>query len=316
MAGLGQVVVVTGASRGIGYCIGKELATRMPGANVYLTTRQTPNITSLEAMLRRDIGASSDNVKFRMMDLKDKRSVVKFVDVVRRKHNRLDLLVNNAAVYHKPPASVHQACGSLPLYYKEVEEIIKTNYLGLKTITEAFIPCFVQNSRIVNISSHLGQLSVFNTADANSAKLVDSFCDPNLTLEMLDSLVKSYLISIKSGSWSSAGWPDCAYSISKVAVNTYTRLLQAKLDASHPKLAVAVNAVCPGTLHSKMRQTREDTISTADSADVISYLATLRMDGVGNCSIPQNEAPRGQVFWHDLSPITFAKALPTAQTNV
>ena len=65
-----------------------------------------------------------------------------------------------------------------------------------------------------------------------------------------------------------------------------------------------------------MRQTREDTISTADSADVISYLATLRMDGVGNCSIPQNEAPRGQVFWHDLSPITFVKALPTAQANV
>jgi short-subunit dehydrogenase len=64
MAGAGQVIVVTGASRGIGYSIGKELVTRMPGASVYLTTRQVENIQALEATLRRDIGVSSDNVKF------------------------------------------------------------------------------------------------------------------------------------------------------------------------------------------------------------------------------------------------------------
>ena len=226
MAGAGRVVVVTGASRGIGYSIGKELATRMPGASVYLTTRQAQNIQALEATLRRDIGVSSDNVKFRMMDLKDKRSIAKFVEVIRRKHNRLDILVNNAAVYHKPPASVHQACASLPLYSKEVEEIIKTNYLGLKTVTESFIPCMSHNSRIINVSSHLAQLNMFNTADSNSAQLASSFSDPDLNPVMLDSLVKSYMSSIKSGSWSSAGWPDCAYSVSKLAVNALTKLLQ------------------------------------------------------------------------------------------
>ena len=226
MAGAGHVIVVTGASRGIGYSIGKELATRMPGASVYLTTRQVQNIQALEATLRRDIGVSSDNVKFRMMDLKDKRSITKFVDVIKKKHNRLDILVNNAAVYHKPPTSVHQASASLPLYYKEVEEIIKTNYLGLKTVTEAFIPCMAANSRIINMSSHLAQLNMLNPADPNSAQLVNSFSDPNLTPAMLDSLVKSYMSTIKSGTWSTAGWPDCAYSVSKVAVNSLTRLLQ------------------------------------------------------------------------------------------
>jgi len=292
-------VVVTGASRGIGYSIGRELAVRMPGAHLYLTTRQGGNVQALEANLRKDIGSPSDNVKFRMMDLKDKRSIVKFADVVRKKHNRLDILVNNAAVFHKPPASVHQACETLPLYSKEVEEIIRTNYFGLKTITEYFIPYLAPNSRIVNISSHLAML---NQEDPASAKLLTSFSDPDLTMSMLDSLVSSYMSSIKEGSWSSSGWPDCGYSVSKVAVNTFTRLLQAQLATSHPKLGVSVNAVCPGTRHSKMRLEEEDTISAQDSADMISYLATMRLEGVGDCSVPHSDLPKGEWLWHDLSP--------------
>ena len=52
-----------------------------------------------------------------------------------------------------------------------------------------------------------------------------------------------------------------------------------------------------------MKQAREDTISDMDSADMISYLATMRMEGVGDCSIPNSDMPRGEVLWHDLSPI-------------
>ena len=207
MAGAGKVVVVTGASRGIGYGIGKELSTRMPGATIYLTTRQ-PHLEQMDNNLRRDIGVSADNTRFRFMDLKDKRSIGKFVDIVKRRHNRLDILVNNAAVYHKPPASFHQA--DLPLHNREVEEIVKTNYLGLQTITDAFIPVMAPNARIINISSHLARLNMFNKLDPNSAKLLESFTNPKLTFMDLDNLLKSYVQSIKKGSWSKEGWPDCA----------------------------------------------------------------------------------------------------------
>jgi len=78
-------------------------------------------------------------------------------------------------------------------------------------------------------------------------------------------------------------------------------MLQNKLNESSPKHFIAVNSVCPGTFHSKMRQTKENTISVQDGADVIAYLATLRMEGIGDCSVPQADVPRGANLWHDLN---------------
>ena len=73
------------------------------------------------------------------------------------------------------------------------------------------------------------------------------------------------------------------------------------MNESRPKHFIAINSVCPGTFHSKMRQTKENTISVQDGADVIAYLATLRMEGIGDCSVPQADVPRGANLWHDLN---------------
>ena len=82
-----------------------------------------------------------------------------------------------------------------------------------------------------------------------------------------------------------------------MAVNRYTQLVQARVPAG-----VTVSALCPGTQHSKMKLTREETVSVADSADTAAYLATLAMPGVGDCSVAGEELPRGAVLWHDLTP--------------
>ena len=71
-------------------------------------------------------------------------------------------------IFNRPPASFNK--GDAPIHFREVEEIVKTNYLGLKTITEAFIPFMAQGSRIINISSHFAQFKAFNATDENSVK--------------------------------------------------------------------------------------------------------------------------------------------------
>jgi len=308
------VIIVTGASRGIGFGIGKELALRMPGASLYLTSRSTQHhLTELDSNLKREIGAASDNARFRHIDVKDQRSIKKFFEMVKRKHNRIDIIINNAAKYNKPPASVHGRCPDLPLFLREVEETTKTNYFGLKAVIEASSPVLAPDARIINMTSHMGNFNIFNDGDQVSAQLKQSFQDPKLTVEKLDSLVKKYVQDIKSKPWGTSGWPKCSYSVTKLAVNCYTRLLQEELSRSRPRHGIKVNAVCPGTSHSKMRLPRSETISVTDSADVIGYLATLHMVGLGDCTVPYEEVPQGQVLWHDLSVFKEAEGDPNYQ---
>jgi len=296
------VIIVTGASRGIGYGIGRELALRLPGASLYLTSRSTQHhLTELDNNLKREIGAASDNARFRHIDVRDQRSIKKFFEIVKRKHNRIDILINNAAKYNKPPASVHGKCSDLPLFLKEVEETTRTNYFGLKSVIEASVPVLAPDARIINMTSHMANFNIFNNSDPNSAQLKQSFQDPKLTVEKLDGLLKSFLNDIKTKTWTSSGWPHCSYSVTKLAVNCYTKLLQEEFERTKPRYGIKVNAVCPGTSHSKMRLPRKETISVSDSADIVAYLATMHMAGLGDCTVPFQDVPKGQVLWHDLS---------------
>lgn len=59
----------------------------------------------------------------------------------------------------------------------------------------------------------------------------------------MDEIVKGFLEDVKANSVETKGWPTyySAYSVSKAALNAYTRILAKKL---YPK--IAINAVSPG----------------------------------------------------------------------
>lgn len=64
----------------------------------------------------------------------------------------------------------------------------------------------------------------------------------NLTEERVDEVLNVYLKNYKEGSLEAKGWPAfmSAYSVSKAAMNAYTRTLAKK----YPTLCI--NCVCPG----------------------------------------------------------------------
>ncbi|KAK4769789.1 hypothetical protein SAY87_030321 [Trapa incisa] len=130
--------------------------------------------------------------------------------------------------------------------HKMAEECLATNYLGAKRVTEALIPLLQQSDspRIVNISSLLGLLKNIPRKSATDA-LSDM---ESLTRDGIEKILMEFVDDFRQGRLEANGWPVIcsAYSLSKVALNAYTRLLAKELPS------FLVNSICPGFIKTDM----------------------------------------------------------------
>src|SRR5262245_65972284 len=102
-----RVAVVTGANRGIGFEISRQLA--QLGYAVILTARDpAKGRAAVKALAREGLA-----VTFHQLDVTDAVGIKRLARYLRRKIGRLDVLVNNAGIYleggyvdDRPPESV------------------------------------------------------------------------------------------------------------------------------------------------------------------------------------------------------------------
>ena len=88
--GEGRTALVTGASRGIGTLIAREIAKE--GGHVVLTGRSTADLQAVSSGL----AAAGGDVSFVAADLTQPGAAERLVETVERQRGRIDLLVNNA----------------------------------------------------------------------------------------------------------------------------------------------------------------------------------------------------------------------------
>jgi len=279
-----KVAVVTGASRGIGYATAVELCSKLASANIYLTTRGETD--HLNTHIKEKLGEKADMVNFHTMEVTNIDSLVDFRNMVHAKHGKIDLLINNAGQYFEPSTNPTE-------HFRQVEKTLLTNYWGMKNVSKAFLPMLSQNARIVNLSSHLGHLSLIP-----GKGLQKQLGDPELTEDQLDSLLLQYQNHCTEfkNDFADVGWPACAYTVSKVAVNAYTRILQKQMEVDGGLDGVVVNSIHPGSRHSKISQ--ESPLTAADAAKAVICTALL----ADPC-----EHPRGKFIWHDLQIINWSQ---------
>ena len=147
------VALVSGANRGIGREVARELAEL--GHHVILAARD-PAAAQRAAEELSDGGRLS--LQPEQLDVADPESVERLRQRVESDSARLDALVNNAGVM----GVVGTSAADAPL--DDAHETIETNVFGAWRLTQAALPLLRRSpaARIVNVSSGAGQLSDMN----------------------------------------------------------------------------------------------------------------------------------------------------------
>lgn len=97
-----------------------------------------------------------------------------------------------------------------------------------------------------------------------------------LTEQSIDEILSMFLKQVEEGTWMSGGWPQTFtdYSVSKLAVNAYTRLVAKTLSDRPEGHKIFVNCYCPGWVKTAMTGWAGN-IPTEHGADTGVWLALL-----------------------------------------
>ena len=146
-----KVILITGASSGIGEGIARELGAA--GATLLLGARRLDRIETIAAEIREADGRA----EARMLDVTDRQSMAAFAQAAVEKWGRIDVLVNNAGVMPLSPLAA--------VKLDEWERMVDVNIKGVLWGIGAVLPVMEtqRSGQIINIAS-IGALSVVPTA--------------------------------------------------------------------------------------------------------------------------------------------------------
>jgi short-subunit dehydrogenase len=167
-----RVVVVTGASAGIGAALVRQLAQR--GAHVVLTARRLERLQALVTEL-----APFPGERLALPgDIQDEAFCRALIGETVARFGRIDVLVNNAGLGHKSDLAEMPA--------DDARTLIGTNLYGLLFASQAAIAAMRRqgHGQIINVSSIVGQRPLPNNALYTASKTAVNFVSRALRMEL------------------------------------------------------------------------------------------------------------------------------------
>lgn len=176
MTDLKRVALVTGANKGIGLEIARQLA--QTGVRVIIGARDVERAKLAVDALRSE-GLEADGLR---LDLDDHTTIGAAAASIGNEHGKLDILVNNAGIFDfndAPPSSAS---------LDAVRRVLEVNFIGALAVSQAMLPLLrsAPSGRIVNLASSLGSLAL--NADPTSPYYSQQYIGYNVSKAALNML--------------------------------------------------------------------------------------------------------------------------------
>ncbi|MEH2160776.1 MAG: SDR family oxidoreductase [Nostoc sp.] len=146
----GKVALITGANKGIGYEIARQLGSR--GATVLIASRDIGRGEEAANKLR----LNKIDARSVQLDVIAQKTIDSTAQQIESEFGKLDILVNNAGILAEgdrlPPSQVE---------IETLRQTYETNVFGVFAVTKTLLPLLKKSTagRIVNLSSGLGSLT-------------------------------------------------------------------------------------------------------------------------------------------------------------
>ncbi|KAF2202083.1 carbonyl reductase [Delitschia confertaspora ATCC 74209] len=243
-----RVGVVTGANKGIGFAIVRQLALQYPKSYlnhgpllIYLTARDKsrgetalkelqndPQLKEAKALVA-DGGLAE--IKYHQLDIVDSNSIHKFVEHLKQAHGKVDFVINNAGIAMQG------------FDYNVVKTTLGCNYYSTLEACHAFLPLIKDGGRLVNLASSVGKLDKYSDEIRN--RFLASKTEADVT-----QLMEDFAAAVEARKEKEMGWPSAAYMVSKAGLIGGTRALAAAEKERGGK--VIIKCCCPGYVNTDM----------------------------------------------------------------
>ncbi|KAM5125026.1 carbonyl reductase [NADPH] 3-like [Callospermophilus lateralis] len=265
MLSCSRVALVTGANKGIGFAIARELCRQFSG-DVVLTARHEARGRAAVQQLQ----AEGLSPRFQQLDIDDLQSIL------RKEYGGLNVLVNNAGIAFKMDDPTP--------FDIQAEMTLRTNFFATRNVCTELLPIMKPHGRVVNISSLQGLKALENCSE----DLQEKFRCDTLTEGDLVDLMKKFVEDTRNEVHEREGWPNSAYGVSKLGVTVLSRILARRLDEKRKADRILLNACCPGWVKTDMAGD-QGSRTVEEGAETPVYLALLPPDAT---------EPQGQLV-HD-----------------
>ena len=149
-----KVVLITGASGGIGKAIAKKFA----GVDAKTALNDITQAEEALKILAEELGG-----KYFLADVSKLEEVEKMVQDIQKEFGRLDILVNNAGITHDRTLA--------KMTKEEWQKVIDVDLTGVFNCSKAALPLIIANQgKIISISSLVGQRGNFGQTNYAAAK--------------------------------------------------------------------------------------------------------------------------------------------------